>query len=85
MLQYVGKLLGSDGYRPLHEFWDVIAFQELTMIVGVGTGQFKRLAAMPIAIDMGNEWARVVAVVASATEDDPPSVARPGVVAFGVG
>ena len=38
-LENVGKGLGTDGDRALHEFGDVVALEELAVEVGVGLGK----------------------------------------------
>ena len=45
--KHTGKLVRRNGDRPLHEFRNIIASEELTVIVGVGTRQFERLGAFP--------------------------------------
>lgn len=85
LFEGVGKLLGGDGDRAMHELRDVVTLQQLTMPVGIGTGQFEGLAATAVAVDMGDERTGVVAVVAAAAEHHPFAVARPGVITLGVG
>ena len=74
-LDGVSKPLWTDGHRPPHELRNIVAFQELPMIVGVGTRQFERLAPPPVGIDVCNKRARVVAIISAAAEHHPPSVA----------
>ena len=84
MFNDIGELLRSDGDGAAHKLGDVIALQKLTMVVGVGTGQFEGFAAAPVVVNMGDEGPCVVAVVASAAEHHPSPIARPRVVTLGV-
>ena len=52
------------------------------MVVGVGLWQLKGLAALALAVDMGDEGTGETAIRAAAAEDDPAAVRRPGVVAL---
>ena len=83
-LEDVGEGLRTDGDGTLHKLGDVVAAQELAVIVGVLAGQLERFRGMPILVNMGNVGTRVHPVVAAAAEDDPAAVARPRVVALGV-
>ena len=74
-LEDVGEGLGTDGHRAAHELRNVVALQELTVVVGVGTGQLEGLGALAVLVDVGEERARVLTVVATAAEDDPLAVA----------
>ena len=52
----IGELLRPDGDRTTHEFRDIVALHELTMVVGIGTRQLKGLAATPVTVDMVEQW-----------------------------
>ena len=81
-LEGVGKVLGTDGDWTVHELRDVIASEELTVIIGVGTRQLKGLAGLAVPVDMGKEGSCVVAIIAATAEDHPSAVRRPGMVAL---
>lgn len=83
--QHIGKLVRSDRYGTLHEFWDVITAHELAVIVRVGSRQLERLGAFSVGIYVGNERTGIGTVVSAAADDDPSAVARPGVIALGIG
>ena len=55
------------------------------MVVGVGARQFERFAATSFAIDVGYERTCVVAIITTTAEHHPSSIARPRVVALGIG
>ena len=77
LLDDLGELLWLDVHGTSHQLWHVIALQELAVIVGVGTRKFERLSSSSIVVDMCDERARVVAIIAPAAEDHPFAVARP--------
>lgn len=54
------------------------------MVVGVVLWKLKGLVCTPVFVEVGDEGACVVTVVASAAEDEPSAVATPTVVAFHV-
>ena len=83
-LQYAGKVLRGNSDRTLHELRNIVASQELAVMVGICTWQFKGLGAVPGFIDMGKKGAREVSVIPAATEDYPTAVARPRVITLGV-
>ena len=83
-LQNVCEFLWTDGDRTFHEFRDVVAAHELPVIVGVGGRQFKRFAAMPFGVDMGDEGTGESPIVASAAENHPSAIARPRMITFRV-
>ena len=80
----VCKGLWLDGDGAVHEFWNVIAPHELTVIVRVGTWQFKGFGAVSVLVDVGKEWTGIGAIVTATAEDYPLAVARPGVITLRV-
>ena len=73
-LQEVGESLRTDGDGAAHELRDVVAAEELAVVVGVGLRQLEGLAELAVAVDMGKEGAGEVAVVAAAADDEPAAV-----------
>ena len=67
-LEHIGKILWFDRHRTAHKLRDVITPHKLTMIVGIGTRQFKGLCAISFFVDMGKERTRVLAVIATTAE-----------------
>ena len=55
------------------------------MEVGIAAGQFEGLRPVAVLVDVGEERTRVLTVVAATAEHHPATVARPRVVALGVG
>ena len=74
-LQHICECLRGDFYWALHQLGDVIAAQELTVIVGVGLWKFKGLAPLTVLIHVGKERTGVGAIVASTAEYQPVSIA----------
>ena len=83
-LQFVGKLLWSDGHRTFHQLWNIVALHELTVIVGVALGQLKGFRTLAVLVYVSDEGSGVASVIAATTEDHPSSVARPRVIALRV-
>ena len=77
--------MGSEGYFSFHEFRDVVTAHELPVVVRVGSRQLKGLGSLAVRINMGNERTGIGAVVSAAADDDPAAIARPGVIALGIG
>ena len=77
--------MGCERHWPLHEFRDVVTAHELTVIVRIGSGQFERLGSLTVCVNMCDEGSCEGAVVSAAADDDPSAVARPGVIALGIG
>ena len=61
----------------MHELWDVIAAQELSVVVGIALGQFEGFRTAAVCIDVGEEGTGEGAVVASAAHHEPATIARP--------
>ena len=83
-LQNLGEGLWGDGDRTAHEFGDVVATQELPMIVGIGGGKFERLSTTAVGAYMCEEGAGERPVVATAAEHYPSAITRPRVIALSV-
>ena len=83
--QDIGNLMGSEGYFSLHEFRDIVTAHELTVVVRVSRRQFEGLGPLAVGINVGNERTGIGAVVSAAADDDPAAIARPGMIALGVG
>ena len=58
-LEDVGEGLGTDGHRAAHKLRNVVALQELTVVVGVGTGQLEGFGALAVLVDVGEERAQL--------------------------
>lgn len=80
----VSKSLRGDGDRTVHELRDVVALHGEAMGIGTCHGKFERTGGVTIFVDMCDERSGEGAIVATTAEDDPSTVAGPGVVALGV-
>ena len=70
----IGEGLGLNRNGASHEFWDIIALQEQTMIIGIGTRQFERFCANSFFVDVGEERTGIVAIVSATAEYHPFAV-----------
>ena len=80
LLGGAGKFLRSvlDGLD--HKLRNVVALHEVSVEARVFLWQSEGLVGLALFVEVCNVEASVVAIVASAAEDDPSAVARPGVI-----
>ena len=82
--EHRSKVVWAERDGSMHQFRNIVAPEELSVEVGIGTGQLERLAEMSVLIHVREEGAGEHPIVAAAAEDNPTPVARPGVIALGV-
>lgn len=85
MFEEVGKSLGVDGDGTAHELGNVVALHREAMGIGTGHREFERTGGTTLFIDVSDERTGEGAIVAATAEDDPTAIARPRVIALGVG
>ena len=77
--------LAADAEGVAGELGHVIALQEQKVVLGVALGEEEGTVCTALTVEVGDVGACEIAVVASAAEDNPAVVARPGMVAVGIG
>lgn len=79
-LESIGKRLGRDGDWTTHQLRDVVALQQLAVIVGVFSWQLKGLCGIARLVYMGEEGTGEVTIIAAAAEHNPAAVAAPSMI-----
>ena len=85
ILDDLGELLRLDSDGAGEELGDVVAAHELAVVLRVVLREFEGTREMALAVVVGDERAREVAIIATRGEDDPGTVAGPAMPALYIG
>ena len=85
MLDNPGKFLRSDGDGSREEFRDVVAAEELAVVLRVVLRQLEGLAEMPFSIEVGYIRTGEVTIDTATGEDHPALIAGPAMPALHLG